>query len=217
MSGFGIASTYDAINTVIFASAGGSYRLRRAFVSFLDVGSGDRVLELGCGTGQVTAALLATGADVVAVDRLPAMLEAARRRAPAARFVLADITSSGVDGGFDAVVLSFVLHSFDRDARRALLRSSHSLLVPGGWVGVLDWSAPKGRVRAAAWRRFVRHLEPSSTARDVVEGALREDFTEAGITLERARSAAGGRAEMFVLRALSGHKRGEGLAVSRWE
>lgn len=170
-------------------------------MSFLDVRRGQRVLELGCGTGQVTVELLAAGAAVVAVDRLPAMLEAARRRAPAAAFVEGDVTDVALDGPFDVVVLSFLLHSFDAEDRRALLRRCASVLAPAGHIGILDWSSPRDRRRASLWRRFITRLEPSPTAQDVVDGALRLDLAAEALTLERSRPVAGHRAEVLVVAA----------------
>lgn len=193
-----LAQKYDAVNAAIFLSAGGSQRLRRTFVSFLGVSVGDRVLELGCGTGQVTAALVEAGASVVAVDRLQEMLATARRRAPAATFIEADVSTVDQDDVFDVVVLSFLLHSFDASGRRSLLRRSVAHLADGGRVGILDWSCPRGRVRGSLWRRFIARLEPSPTAADVVRGAIRSDLTAAGLEIKRAVPVAGHRAEMFL-------------------
>ena len=91
-----LATAYDAINAAIFLPSGGSHRLRKRLVDAMEVRPGHRVLELGCGTGQVTASLVAAGASVVAVDALPAMLEAARRRAPGATFVQGDVIEAQV-------------------------------------------------------------------------------------------------------------------------
>lgn len=195
-----LAQQYDAVNAAIFVTAGGSQRLRRRFVSFLGVSAGDRVLELGCGTGQVTAALIDAGGVVVAVDRLPEMLAAARRRAPAATFVHGDVSTVAPDGELDFVVLSFLLHSFDGSARRALLRRSAAALSAGGHVGILDWSCPRGRVRGSLWRRFIARLEPSPTAAEVVRGAIRSDLAAAGLEIVRADPVAGRRAEMLLVR-----------------
>ena len=194
-----LARKYDAVNAAIFVTAGGSQRLRRRFVALLGVSAGDRVLELGCGTGQVTAALIEAGGSVVAVDRLPEMLAAARRRAPAAAFVEADVSTFAPEDEFDFVVLSFLLHSFDASARRALLRRSAAALAPDGQVGILDWSCPRGRVRGSLWRRFIARLEPSPTAAEVVRGAIRTDLAAEGLEIERADPVAGRRAEMLLV------------------
>lgn len=85
-----LGTTYDLINTAIFLPSGGSGRLRQELVDALEITPGERVLELGCGSGQVTARLLDAGARVVAVDALTAMIDAARRRAPQATFVHGD-------------------------------------------------------------------------------------------------------------------------------
>ncbi len=90
-----VARLYDLLNAVLFAPSGGSGRLRQQLVDALAPAAGDRVLELGCGTGQVTERLLAAGARVVAVDALPEMLEGARRRAPEAEYVVGERVGIG--------------------------------------------------------------------------------------------------------------------------
>ncbi len=54
---------------------------------------GERILDLGCGTGQLTADIAATGAQVVGLDSSPEMLGQARQNYPYLKFVLADATS----------------------------------------------------------------------------------------------------------------------------
>lgn len=130
------------------------------------------MLELGCGTGQVTERLLAAGARVVAVDALPEMLEGARRRAPDAEYVVGDIFGDLPPGPFNAVVVSFVLHNLSADQRRALLSTADGLLAPGGTVAVLDWHLPAGRRRGAAWRGLLARIEPARTVGEVLDGAL---------------------------------------------
>lgn len=209
---------YDALNTAIFLPAGGSRRVRQRFVSDLDLSHGHRVLELGCGTGQVTALLVAEGAEVVAVDPLPAMLEGARRRAPGATIIEGDLFDVEIPGRFDRVVLSFVLHNFDTNGRREALRLSRDVLGAGGQVGVLDWAVPSGRVAGSLWRRFLTRLEPSSqdgeltdvdperrylggeapNVRAVLDGALAVDLRAAGLAVRSRRSVANGRAQILV-------------------
>lgn len=68
---------------------------------------GERVLELCCGTGEMTARLLARGFRVTAVDRSPAMLAYARKRADGAKIVAADIRDFRPRGSFAAVLCAY--------------------------------------------------------------------------------------------------------------
>jgi demethylmenaquinone methyltransferase/2-methoxy-6-polyprenyl-1,4-benzoquinol methylase len=194
-----LATRYDATNTLIFLPSGGSRRLRRQLVEALDVRPGQRALELGCGTGQATAELTAAGAQVVAVDALADMLVAARRRAPTASFVQGDAVGAEVGGGYDHVVIAFVLHNLDADGRVRLLRRAREALGRGGHVGILDWAVPSGAARGVLWRRFLAALEPSSTVPQILDGGLDLDIATAGLTIARRRRPAGGRTQLLVL------------------
>lgn len=193
-----LARTYDVLNTVLFATSGGSRRVRQQLLDALGVKRGQRILELGCGTGQVTELLVAAGAEVTAVDALPAMLVGARRRAPAATFIEGDVLTAEVGGGFDAMVLSFLLHNFDARGRTAVLVRSRDALRTGGRVGILDWALPVGRWRAELWRKALAHIEPSPAVGDIVEGALFDGLADAGLRLRSVRSVAGGRAQVLI-------------------
>ncbi len=195
----GLARGYDALNTVLFLPAGGSRAVRRALVGALDVRPGDRVLELGCGTGQVTELLVDTGASVVAVDAMPDMLVGARRRAPTATILSGDALEVDPGGIFDRIVMSFFLHNFEGDERRQLLRRAHDALADGGRVGILEWALPAGARRADLWRRFLARLEPSPGAMQILDGDLEGDIADAGLQVVDRRPVAGGRAQVLVL------------------
>jgi len=195
------ATVYDLVNGAIFLPWGGSRRLRRSFVDALEVRSAARVLELGCGTGQVTELLATAGASVVAVDRLPLMIDRARRRAPGAAFIEGDAMTVEVGGSFDRVVLSFVLHNFDATGRVELLRRAAAALGVGGHIGVLDWALPRGRLRSNLWKRFVGAIEPSGEAQAVMDGAIDADLRAARLDLVSRRRVLGGRAQILVLQA----------------
>ncbi|MEU0960145.1 class I SAM-dependent methyltransferase [Micromonospora aurantiaca (nom. illeg.)] len=86
---------------------------------------GARVLDAGCGTGRVAAALAARGHDVVGVDADPTLVEAARADHPGPRFLVADLAeldlaTQGEAEPFDAAVLAgnvmvFVAPGTERD------------------------------------------------------------------------------------------------------
>ena len=191
---------YDALNAVIWLPRG-SRHLRKEFVATLGLAPGASVLELGCGTGQVTESLVASGASVTAVDRAEGMLDRARRRAPDAEFELADVLTFSTDARYDAVVLALILHELPADLRRDLLDAARRALCDGGRVAVLEWSRPAARVPGALWRTFVRVLEPPP-ALEVLDGALETEFVAAGWELAERRVLAGGRATVYILTAI---------------
>src|SRR4051812_32350495 len=71
---------------------------------------GERVLDLGSGTGQLAAKIKERGTDVVGLDRSAEMVEQARRNFPELRFDVGDATLFAVDAPFDAVFSNATLH-----------------------------------------------------------------------------------------------------------
>jgi ubiquinone/menaquinone biosynthesis C-methylase UbiE len=116
--------------------------------------SGLRLLDVGCGTGASTAALLsaAPGATIVGVDASAGMLEQARaKRWPGnVEFVHlpAEELATGLSGPFDAVFAAYLVRNLtDPDGP---LRTLRSLLRPGGTIAVHEYVA--GRTRSARLR-----------------------------------------------------------------
>ena len=114
---------------------------------------GERVLEVGCGAGELTRALARRAARVVALDLSPAMLARARANCAglAVELVCADFLRAPLaPRSFDAVVSVATLHHLPMEA--ALARMGE-LLRPGGRLLVLDvYRDPSvvGRARALA-------------------------------------------------------------------
>lgn len=71
---------------------------------------GERILDLGCGTGHLTAQIAAAGAQVVGLDMAPAMIEQARQAYPDIRFDWGDARSFTYQDPFDAIFSNAVLH-----------------------------------------------------------------------------------------------------------
>jgi trans-aconitate methyltransferase len=78
----------------------------------------ERILDAGCGTGQLTAKIAESGAHVDGIDHSPDMIGKARAEFPKLRFDVADLTSFAVDDPYDAVFSNAVLH-WVRDADAA--------------------------------------------------------------------------------------------------
>lgn len=124
----------------LFAPA--SDQLVPAVVAASGAGPGWRVLDLCCGHGNVTAALLETGAEVTGLDFSPAMLAAARKRAPGAELVEGDAQSMPfADAVFDAVTCSVGIGHVP-DQPRALAEVAR-VLKPGGMAALTSWCEPE--------------------------------------------------------------------------
>ena len=94
--------------------------------------AGGTVLDLGCGAGLITAEL-STRALVVVVDISAAQLELARRNAPAARLVRADMVELAfAPGSFDGVVAFWTTIHVRREAHASLFARIHDWMKTGG-------------------------------------------------------------------------------------
>ena len=136
--------------------------------------AGLRVLDLGAGTGKLTAVLAALGADVTAVEPDEAMLAELRRQLPSARALHGPAEAIPLaDGSVDAVVCGQSMHWFDMS--RALPEIAR-VLVGGGALGAL-WNSDDDRVEWVAGLRDVakeagspvlssRRAEAAAFARD---------------------------------------------------
>lgn len=71
---------------------------------------GERILDIGCGTGQLTAEIARSGATVVGLDNSPEMLAQARRNFPHITFEQADAASFRFSAPFDAIFSNAALH-----------------------------------------------------------------------------------------------------------
>jgi trans-aconitate methyltransferase len=91
---------------------------------------GESILDLGCGTGHLTADIAATGARVVGIDRSAEMIAEAKAKYPAIEFQVVDATQLNFKERFDAVFSNAALH-WILDAEKVVLGISRSLK-PGG-------------------------------------------------------------------------------------
>lgn len=89
-------------------------RLGSDLIDLLAPKPGERVLDLGCGTGDLTAQLAAAGARPLGLDASSAMVEAARHKHPNLTFVVGDGQALTYQTEFDAVFSSAALHWMPR-------------------------------------------------------------------------------------------------------
>jgi demethylmenaquinone methyltransferase/2-methoxy-6-polyprenyl-1,4-benzoquinol methylase len=139
-----IAPVYDAMNRVM--TAGLDQRWRRATVREV-VRSGDDVLDACCGTGDLAVAARNAGASyVVGVDFSERMLEQARRKAPELEWVQSDVLELPFeDASFDSAVVGFGVRNVED--LEAAIRELRRVLRPGGRLGILEITTPRGPLK----------------------------------------------------------------------
>jgi trans-aconitate methyltransferase len=88
-------------------------------LKLLDPKPGERILDLGCGTGQLTARIAESGATVVGVDSSPQMIAEARANFPDLMFVLGDAVDLNLSPPVDALFSNAALHWVKQTERAA--------------------------------------------------------------------------------------------------
>jgi ubiquinone/menaquinone biosynthesis C-methylase UbiE len=126
----------------------GVSRLHEGLVDRASIQPGHRVLEIGCGTGNllITVARRHPGAEVIGIDPDPAALRRARRKANRARLpVRLERAFAGElpfrDGSIDRVLSSLMLHHLDDDEKPRAMHEIRRVLRPGGQLHLVDFAA----------------------------------------------------------------------------
>jgi demethylmenaquinone methyltransferase/2-methoxy-6-polyprenyl-1,4-benzoquinol methylase len=154
----GVAQRYDLTNTVL--SFGQDRGWRRATRAALALRPGERVLDVGAGTGISTAELGRPGAFAVGADLSIGMLRAGRRARPDVVLLAGDaLRLPFADGTFDAVTISFALRNVvdTEGALRELARVTR----PGGRLVVCEFSHPINPVFRTAYLQYLMRSLPT--------------------------------------------------------
>ena len=168
----------------------------RAFLAPLN--GDERALDAGTGAGTLALALAPLVGEVVGVDLVPELLDAARRDAPAnARFVEGDVTALPFESfSFDLSCSRRTLHHVSRPevALAELVRVTRR----GARLFVDDQIAPADPLAAFELDRFERRRDPSHH-RALSDGDFRDVFAANGLVLERSKRFTHRRALDFYL------------------
>jgi SAM-dependent methyltransferase len=162
--------------------------LRRAF-ALANIAAGQRVLDLGCGTGDLTADLAGAGAEAVGMEVAQAALDRARARHPQLDFRLAPIDGAipAADGSFDVVWSSEVIEHVTDTGR--WLTEIRRVLAPRGRL--LLTTPSHGRLRLAVYG-LERYSEPLGDHLHLYTGrSLRAVLADLHFDSVRVRAAGG--------------------------
>jgi demethylmenaquinone methyltransferase/2-methoxy-6-polyprenyl-1,4-benzoquinol methylase len=153
-----IAPRYDLVTTLL--SYGQDKRWKRKLVAMADVQPHHQVLDLACGTGDITFLLakqLDSHGKATGVDITPEMVERARRKGLSesrVHFETGDICQlSYPDASFDRITVGYGVRNVPEIPR--LLNEVFRLLKPGGHFLSLDFGKPEGRLYRRAYLGYL--------------------------------------------------------------
>jgi ubiquinone/menaquinone biosynthesis C-methylase UbiE len=175
---------YDLMTKVL-----GADRLRDTLLRQAELLSGQRVLDLGCGTGTLAVALKQRypEIEVVGLDPDPRALERARNKARRAEVKVRFDQGFSDEleyrtASFDRVLSSFMLHHVGKDQKEATMREVCRVLKPGGQLHLVDLAAPdEGSAKVAAFHshKELKDNTPSRIAQWMITAGLK-DVTNLG-------------------------------------
>ena len=146
------AGHYDQVVSLL--TLGRRARLRKMTIALARIQPGDRVLEVGCGTGDVAIAACAPAGprgSVSGIDAGPEMIAVARAKAARVR-VTVDFRVEPIealtyaDATFDLVLSSLMMHHLPDDLKRQGLAEIARVLKPGGRLLIVDVKRASGRL-----------------------------------------------------------------------
>ena len=147
---------------------------------------GQRVLDLGCGTGTlaIEMARRCPGLQIFGLDGDPEVLARAERKA--ARAGVEITWQQGLatrlpypDGSFDRAVSTLFFHHLATEDKISAARELHRVLRPGGQLHVADWGPPTSRLQRLLFLP-VQWLDGFANTSPQLAGGLAEAFRQAG-------------------------------------
>lgn len=160
-----IAPNYDLLNHLL--SFGIDRYWRSLLIKKVMQNSPQKVLDIACGTGDVTISLALRGVEVIGLDIASKMLEIASKKVKrrereikkTPHFVCASAeTLPFPDDSFDAVTIGFGIRNFEK--RGESLLEIKRVLKPGGQLGILEFATPKNRFWRALFNLYFLKILP---------------------------------------------------------
>ena len=163
---------------------------RGSLIRLLDPVPGDRILDVGCGTGTLAIRLcqLEPGVTVTGLDPDPDVLKRARAKAENAGMPITwiegflDDSATAMIGSVPKVVSSLVLHQTPLAEKKNILVAMHDVLEPGGRLVIADYGLQRTSLMRLLFRCTVQVFDGVKDTQPNADGLLPELMTDAGFS-----------------------------------
>ncbi|ASK89675.1 class I SAM-dependent methyltransferase [Sphingorhabdus sp. SMR4y] len=164
---------------------------RSALAKQINPVPGDRILDVGCGTGSLLAVLAeqCPGADYIGLDPDIEALERASKKihSPNISLIPGFLSNEALPIGWKPtkITSSLMFHQVSLEKKNEIAEIMRSLLKPGGELHIADYAMQKSLVMRAAFRMTVQQLDGVEDTKHNAEGILEKIFVAPGYITEK--------------------------------
>lgn len=180
---------YDVILNLI----GFGEEQREKIVKLLDLKPGERLLDVGCGTGTLLKVARQSHPDneMVGIDIDKKVLEIAKSKLAFTGIQLINTGAENLrfpDKSFDVVVSTLIFHHLPTEIKRKALLEIKRVLKPNGRFLLVDFGKIVGALKIVYYLEVIIRLPEAKTAKDNVEGKIPNFLQEAGFEFKEVSS-----------------------------
>ena len=167
---------------------------RSALVKQINPLPGDRILDVGCGTGSLLAVLAeqCPEADFIGLDPDIGALERASKKlnSPNVRLIPGFLSKEAVPKGWQPtkITSSLMFHQVALEKKSEIVKIMRSLLIPDGELHIADYAMQKSPLMRAAFRMTVQQLDGVEDTKHNAEGILEKILVAPGYLTEKTLS-----------------------------